>query len=567
MARLYISQLDDLFDQSVDIALGPWCFPVETEFESYKNTACIRSPLSEPEQLDAAARYCDQYAEYCMQQFFPRLNQLNKVNYSYETWRCLIMPTLLTLIHVFYERMVRVDEAIKQYADHSLSIKTVHAEIATFKTQNADELLGVIFSDEFNCWVNSFLIEKLKPEGWATERENFQPEPKGVVKDEAGLFTGLKQFVKGLVPRLPVSALYPTWSIFFSVYLSLISLTIRNNKKESTVNKDREFVKPSGGFSSELQLEKVLWELLPSKLKRALIRPRRYWVKTRCFPAGAFYWDYQGQVELARAIECGCSVIGAQHGATYGLDQTTAFIANIEYRQQCFLTWGWTRHGDYKGNFYSLPSCSLSKIKRKSYNKTNIYFVGTRMATYSYRLDSYLQPDFIFQYRQNKSVFITGLNSSVKSILSYRPYRANKEFDEGFIKRNFPEINVVNKLKHLEELCLANLVILDHPGTTLCQCLAANIPVICFWDKKAFQMADTAEVYFEQLQQNKILFYSPEEAAQHVNGIANDIESWWQSAAVQQARQSWASQYARTSKYWYLTWIKRLPGVLKSIHS
>jgi putative transferase (TIGR04331 family) len=98
--------------------------------------------------------------------------------------------------------------------------------------------------------------------------------------------------------------------------------------------------------------------------------------------------------------------------------------------------------------------------------------------------------------------------------------------------------------------------VLDYPGTTLAEVLAANIPTICFWDKQQWLLSAQAQPLFDQLEAAGILFGRPEDAAAQLNAIVPDIEAWWHAPDRQRARARWCQEFARADRYWLLKWLK-----------
>src|SRR5262249_38507185 len=109
-----------------------------------------------------------------------------------------------------------------------------------------------------------------------------------------------------------------------------------------------------------------------------------------------------------------------------------------------------------------------------------------------------------------------------------------------------------------ERLLKCRLAILDYPGTTLAQTLAANIPTICFWNNDQWLSAERAQPLFDALKKAGVVFDSPESAAEHLDKVHPEIEAWWQTDQVQAARAQWCEQYAQADPRWFWKWVKAL---------
>ena len=101
-------------------------------------------------------------------------------------------------------------------------------------------------------------------------------------------------------------------------------------------------------------------------------------------------------------------------------------------------------------------------------------------------------------------------------------------------------------------------MVIDHPGTSALEVLAANIPMVLFWDPKWWEMRREAEPYFEGLRKVGILWNSPETAAAKLAEIYHDPWAWWGSSEVQQARKNFADRYALAREDWADCWAKAL---------
>jgi putative transferase (TIGR04331 family) len=87
--------------------------------------------------------------------------------------------------------------------------------------------------------------------------------------------------------------------------------------------------------------------------------------------------------------------------------------------------------------------------------------------------------------------------------------------------------------------------VFSYDSTGILEQLSRNFPTVAFWDGGLGHLIEEAKPYYKQLVDAKIIFFSPEEAAQHVNSIWEDIDSWWLGSEVQSAREQFVFRYAR----------------------
>ena len=72
------------------------------------------------------------------------------------------------------------------------------------------------------------------------------------------------------------------------------------------------------------------------------------------------------------------------------------------------------------------------------------------------------------------------------------------------------------------------------------------------------RLVSSAKNIYGSLLTAKILHHSPESAAQHLVDVWDDIDAWWTSEEVLQARETFCENFARRSKFPALTVAKAL---------
>ncbi len=88
--------------------------------------------------------------------------------------------------------------------------------------------------------------------------------------------------------------------------------------------------------------------------------------------------------------------------------------------------------------------------------------------------------------------------------------------------------------------------------------LLAGYPTVAMWDPKYVRLKLSATNVYDKLLAAKILHHSPESAAQHLVEVWDDVDAWWTSENVLQARETFCENFARRSKFPALTVAKAL---------
>ena len=83
-----------------------------------------------------------------------------------------------------------------------------------------------------------------------------------------------------------------------------------------------------------------------------------------------------------------------------------------------------------------------------------------------------------------------------------------------------------------------------------------------FWDKKLNILSKKYSKIFDELEKNKILFYSPSDAASRLNNIANKEINWWYSNKIQNLRKKILKLFMSYETNSFYKWDKKLKYLL-----
>ncbi|MFM8902160.1 MAG: hypothetical protein ACKOGG_02125 [Actinomycetota bacterium] len=103
------------------------------------------------------------------------------------------------------------------------------------------------------------------------------------------------------------------------------------------------------------------------------------------------------------------------------------------------------------------------------------------------------------------------------------------------------------------ELMKCRLAVVTYNETTIPTNMMADFPTIALWDAKYVRLNDQAETVYDQLRRAKVLFHSPQDAATHVNEIWSNVDAWWMSPEVRNARDRYCLHYAHKVRFPALT--------------
>jgi putative transferase (TIGR04331 family) len=245
----------------------------------------------------------------------------------------------------------------------------------------------------------------------------------------------------------------------------------------------------------------------------------------------------------------GHRLIYVQHGSGYGQILTGTLTPAVEYSQHAFITWGWRRHTGLRCHFIPLPHPQLVRIADSHHGlEKNMIFVGTEMPLFPYRLDAWPTPLQTVDYRQAKIRFFAALRDELRRCCLYRPYFPvpGTLRDADWLLSQFPQLRLCEG-PLVGHILACRLLILDHPGTTMLEALAANVPMVLYWARQAWPVTPESEFMLDALADAGIWHPTPEKAAAAAARVFDVAPTWWQSKAVQEARRRYCAEYATTA--------------------
>ncbi len=115
--------------------------------------------------------------------------------------------------------------------------------------------------------------------------------------------------------------------------------------------------------------------------------------------------------------------------------------------------------------------------------------------------------------------------------------------------KKYPDTNIDDYSLPLKKLIQkSRLVIFSYECTGFLECMALNIPTICFWRGGLDHLFDDAADYYKMLENVGIFTNKAEVAASYINICWEDLDEWWNSRLVQEARVEFCAYYSRVVK-------------------
>jgi putative transferase (TIGR04331 family) len=533
----------------------------EKDYEKYKNHLSVNYTHSVTENINIG-ELASQYAISIIPEYAKQFNKRYQTSYPVSYWSIILYPWLVTVIQILYDRQLMVRKFISKYRDEPLEVDLLNDKIS-FAISDTAALQGTVQHDPlFNHWLLSRIFEEQIPSNWIAnysnepKSNNYAYVPRKSIKQRVSVFA--KRFELLLIGN--VSKVYGT-NVLERLFFSLLL------KVKAPVESQPKKAMPDSSLVEKLQWDfnakQIIDRLLPSaKLKLThLDGYKKAQGKIQIY-SNDLYYNMESKLKAAIHRAQKGLIIPTQHGGyKYGIGYINAVINTIEVKKDFFFSWGWTDETDER--VIPLPSPMLSKLLNRHKPRTNrIILVSSIANFYGSRYNSWLPPDYIFDYRNEKRIFINTLDDRYQEALYYKPYPEKRYSlrDITYFHKEYQGLNIVHKtLKN--QMLKCHLMVLDHPGTTLAMSMASNTPTVIYFKPQHFPQVGNVKLLFDEFEVLNIYHTSAESVTLFINEHYNRIPEWWSSKPVQQARLKFMDEYARANKRWFSQWVKVIWGL------
>jgi len=605
---LATTALSDFWDKDQPLFfLGSWCLSYERRAEwaglKYQVMSC---PWDDRERFYQAAQYLDEYHERMFDYLSDYLNAVHQVSYGKRYWRILIGVWLYHYLSIAYDRYVHLVEGFAKFP----KLQTILLDSSSFRTprDTIDTVLSAS-DDLYNLQIFSQLLQEMgyvfpvQPirNDWLesgkgiTKGEYYSPE-KGFLETtlydliKGGGYRFAKKTVRRALNLLEIAGRYAVMRKrlvgLCDIYCSessIRSLVWRTGFRFFQLNERMEWPfdipestmeKYRNGFSdlpSSSEFERIFVKTLSLNFPilylesfqqaKNLVLQGLTRIPSVIVSESGWFYNEPFKFLAAEAGEQACRLVVVQHGGGYGIFRFSPPEQHEMRFADSFMAWGWAE----KEPCRNLPSPKLSEVSIDQYKQLDvkktekILFVATEHPRYLNRFYSTPVGSQWEDYFSWELRFLAALPERHFSAVSFRPY--HKDLGHGIrerISEEFVTISWDDNQSFNQSLRQCRLVVIDNCATTFLETLAANIPTILFWNPQRWEVRKEAELYFESLRKERILWDSPEEAAAKVVEIYDEPWAWWRSDEVQRVRRMFVNRFALSRENWADYWIKAL---------
>ncbi len=574
-------------DREEVLFLGSWCLQEKLRGNRERiQGRVLPSPWEDRERFHRAAEYLDHLSERSLERLTAYLNEIHGTALTTRYWRILIGPWLMHYLHVAYDRYVHLRDAI----DRHPRFRTIVLDPSSFHVvRDTTEYMDLMLDDPYNLQIISQLLtgmglsfpQRDLPNRWWTTpapgSSRTRPGRRtlrasiGQLRNRFSLGGGesrpiaffhttldrriLSKLVRSIGPTASTLELGPlnSWPSAAPLF---DSRRLELGKLQGSDEFDRIFLKGLPHVFPTCFLEGYT-ALRERTLHHAPSRPQVI--------VSAVGWYLHESFKLAAAewAERGTRLIGLQHGGGYGMHRSMP--QELHERRICdsYLVWGWA-NGEEGHRIKNAPAPQISHLAEQRLalpqeSGRKILFVATTNPRYLHRFNSMPHGTLLGNYFLWQKRFLKALPDELQREVLFQPHP--EEYGHGVreqLSQEFPSLQWTRRFPFHRNLQDSRLLVIDHSGTPLLEALAANIPLLLFWNPEHWQIRTDAVPYFEELRDAGILLDSPEAAA---NGAAEryvNPRSWWQTPRVQQARGRFVERYALWRSDWEQEWASTL---------
>lgn len=569
--------------------LGEWCKPYSQK-HIWKNLQyeTLPSHWDDLKGLNQHYTYIESLSEKYLKTLASSLNDTHNEDYSLRYWRILLCPWLNFFIGVIYDRYLSIQSAINSNKVTHTWIPPLNYEQWVSKDSKTFSLRA-IEDNNFNLFLYGQIISKVGSIPFEYKEDQLFFDPLDSMETQSlTLSARAKKTIVSLLEE--VSKKIP--SRFNQIVFSSSGLSYWNQAKLQLSLGQIPYLAPSNIISSKIAINKDMRELiklpqpqnefeyilndliikqLPTSFFESYSSMRSKSLEAFpknpkvIFTAYDFAFNDSFKIWAATQTEQGAKIVHAQHGGCYGMNDPLQSQSNELKICDKYFTWGWKLKGQSKTFPMAGGKLQSAQYNIKSGTGKRILFVATTLSIFFVRIDHITNGFHGLNYFLRQPRFFNVLCPEASKMLIVR--FNNLENSWNGIKRLsdiYPSIEMYQGKDSLhDQLRNSRLCIHDYLGTTWLETLSMNFPTVVFWDPKSINILKSTQPYLDDLRRVGILHDTPESAAKLVNEIYEDPISWWSSSDIQEVREKFCHQFARTSDEWLSQWKEELLKMLK----
>ena len=264
------------------------------------------------------------------------------------------------------------------------------------------------------------------------------------------------------------------------------------------------------------------------------------------FTSNRHIYDDVFNAWVAEATENGSRLVLGQHGGYYGISKFPTFAERHELSvSDTYLTWGW------RPAISSLRGIILttagSRRKQKKYGSRALLVTDE---IWSHPRSVYTDIPETSNYLGHLGLLVGSLPASIQHSLELRRHLGQPAVGhpvENWWRKQLSTIDMGDTSVPFSKIIKnAKIVIVAHNGTTIPENFSQGIPTLITWTSNWVEIRDEAKPIFAKFAEVGIFHEDPVFLANHLSAIWDNVDAWWESKEVVEARELFCSQYAKS---------------------
>ena len=548
--------------------LGEWCKLAHRKevWSKYCSKTIAHNWNGDAKQVGEAVDYCDKIAKQLIKSLNVLLEKHFSLNFPERFYEKLLAPWAFFFTATLYDRYL----SIKQVNNSERHIfLTLNTQTPLFPAHDFLCWAGrAATSDYYNLFLFSEIITLLK-----------LPEEERLCCNESIVDTPRILPKKTLKKRCLLAAAYffnkvlgrPYYVVggvtknkfvnfFTSSFGSILQDNIWEHKHtpppciDTTIRQTELKLKNEDEFSSllaKLALRHLPWgflEAMPSYVEQAKKHPAS---KACCLVSSTGHW---GSILWLYIV--------AVSGAPYGIVEHGGYKNTVEPSQtkslEQFIS---ERYFDSGVGSHPLPNPELYfENLTLSSDASTVLFVSSFFQRYPAKGGYLRGADSAWMYYARQIDFFEQVNPEFH--LQYRPFLVNNGYEDfEKIVNSHPNITLQStSMPYKDAVAAAKLIIFDNCWLSLAiiQVLTLRKPCILIYYADLCGVSKQMQRVMQCMADAKILYFNAKDAAEHLNSVYHDIDSWWQTEKVQKALDLFINNFACSVDNWPAKWAQSL---------
>jgi putative transferase (TIGR04331 family) len=550
-------------DREPALFLGEWCRRYSRRDRWSKMDAEVLSyHWDDRARLYSDVRYLEDLYERLLWELTDQLNKIHGVGWSARYWRILIGPWLGHFVQMLFDRWTCLQRAREEY---QLSGAIVLAGTgAEWIPNDMADFTRLFLGDEWNQHIyalimREFIVIPCKVREGAPVRASVAAVC--AAAETPGAFATLGERVAGAFVRDRDAFLKAT----YLPRVDELRLHLRMRQApQYWRSPPPERIAPAEEWRSWVvagevrsPFESCARALIPRQLPTAYLEGYRRlregamrlpWPKSPklIWTSNSHFTDDLFKAWTAEKVESGTPLVIGQHGGHNGMG-LWSFIESHEVRiSSRYLSWGWDQPEEPK----IIPLGQL-KAKRpmgvRHADQPRALLVTVTHPRYSYCLYSSPVAGQWLDYFQDQFAFVEALPPPIRDALTVRLYSQDLGWDQAERWRDrFPLLTLDSGKSDINELIgSSRLYISTYNATTFLEGFSADVPTVIYWDRRLWELRDSAAPYFDELRRVGIFHDTPESAARHVAAVWDDVGAWWSAPDLRSALERFKARFCR----------------------